>query len=73
MRTRSFYPLYVLDFTLLDFLFAGLLAKQALIPLGGEWRFAMDRDDMGVKQQWLMRDLGDRTLSACGNSQFRTG
>jgi beta-galactosidase len=34
--------------------------KQASIPLGGEWRFAMDRDDSGIQQQWFLRNLGDR-------------
>jgi beta-galactosidase len=30
------------------------------IPLGGEWRFAMDREDSGIQQQWFSRDLSER-------------
>ena len=28
--------------------------------LAGEWRFEMDRDDVGGKEQWFARDLKDR-------------
>ncbi len=30
------------------------------MPLGGGWRFAMDREDTGVSQQWFARDLSGR-------------
>lgn len=33
---------------------------QAAVPLNGTWRFALDRDDAGVKAEWFRRDLTDR-------------
>jgi beta-galactosidase len=30
------------------------------LTLAGEWRFALDRADEGVKQEWFSRDLKDR-------------
>ena len=30
------------------------------IPLAGEWRFALDRADVGVREAWFQRDLPDR-------------
>jgi beta-galactosidase len=42
-------------------------ATAAVIPraggqtLAGEWRFALDRDDAGVKAQWFTSDLGAAT------------
>ncbi len=30
------------------------------IELAGQWRFALDRDDAGVKEEWFNRDLADR-------------
>ena len=34
--------------------------KPGVIDLAGQWRFAMDRDDVGIKEQWNARDLTDR-------------
>src|SRR5689334_16956377 len=34
-------------------------AEQPL-NLAGDWRFAMDRSDTGVAEQWFARDLADR-------------
>jgi beta-galactosidase len=34
--------------------------KPGAMDLAGQWRFAMDRDDVGVKEQWNARDLADR-------------
>ncbi len=47
---------------LLALLFASdLPAEQnTIIALSGQWRFAMDRDDAGAKEQWFNRDLTDR-------------
>src|SRR5476651_1340884 len=28
--------------------------------LAGEWRFAMDRDDVGVTEKWFSKDLSDK-------------
>jgi hypothetical protein len=32
----------------------------AVIPLAGEWRFAMDRADAGVNEKWFNQDLADK-------------
>jgi beta-galactosidase len=31
-----------------------------VIPLAGQWRFALDRDDAGIKEQWFNRELPDK-------------
>src|ERR1044071_10422955 len=38
---------------------AGLRAAEP-IPLEGTWRFALDRADAGVKEEWFGRSLPDR-------------
>ena len=30
------------------------------LNLAGEWRFALDRDDAGIREQWFLRDLDGR-------------
>jgi beta-galactosidase len=60
MKARHAYLLCVFISILLGLPGVRLLATQTPIQLGGEWRFAMDRDDAGIKQQWFTRDLGDR-------------
>jgi beta-galactosidase len=52
--------LYACFFLLLGFLCARPPAAPCPIALDGEWRFAMDREDAGVRQQWFARDLSDR-------------
>jgi beta-galactosidase len=42
------------------FLGARQAAESTTIPLEGEWRFAMDRDDSGIQQQWFLHNLDDR-------------
>lgn len=32
----------------------------ATLPLAGEWRFQIDRDDAGVSAKWFERDLSDK-------------
>ena len=39
---------------------ASLPASSATLPLAGEWRFALDRADAGVQEQWFTRKLADR-------------
>ncbi len=39
---------------------AAAFAQKAPVSLAGEWRFALDRADAGVKEQWFNRDLADR-------------
>ena len=33
---------------------------NATMELAGQWRFAMDRDDVGEKERWFNRELTDR-------------
>lgn len=37
-------------------------AGEPPTSLAGEWRFALDRADAGVKDQWFARDLADRIV-----------
>jgi beta-galactosidase len=60
MKARHAYLLCVFISILLSLPGVRLLATQTPIRLGGEWRFAMDRDDAGIKQQWFTRNLSDR-------------
>jgi hypothetical protein len=39
---------------------AQLLAQGGPLSLAGDWRFALDRADAGVKEQWFNRNLADR-------------
>lgn len=36
------------------------LAPAKPQSLAGEWRFAMDRDDVGVAEKWYLKDLSDK-------------
>ena len=38
----------------------GARAAAEPIPLGGEWRFALDRADAGVREQWFLKELAGR-------------
>ena len=33
---------------------------NTIIDLTGSWRFALDREDTGAKEQWFARDLADK-------------
>ncbi len=44
-----------------DILGAGTVTEMA-IPLGGQWRFAMDQPDVGVNQQWFTSNLSDQII-----------
>jgi len=55
----------VLLAALLGFLFLGAmhpprLAAAESLPLAGEWRFALDRQDAGTNEQWFAKDLPDK-------------
>jgi len=39
---------------------AQLFAQGGPLSLAGDWRFALDRADAGVKEQWFNRNLADR-------------
>ncbi|HEU5069018.1 MAG TPA: discoidin domain-containing protein [Verrucomicrobiae bacterium] len=41
-------------------LFRIALAAGENLPLAGEWRFALDLRDVGVREAWFTRDLPDR-------------
>jgi len=41
-------------------LLASHLSLGASIDLAGTWRFAMDPNDIGIDQQWFLKDLPDR-------------
>jgi len=57
---------------LLACLLGGSLSNAAeVLPLGGDWRFALDRMDAGMGEQWFLRQLPDNvrlpgTLSGQG-------
>lgn len=46
--------------TVLGWLTPASLRAADLISLAGEWRFALDRADTGVKEQWFNREFADR-------------
>ena len=50
--------LFVLSVVLL--LAANVASAVETLPLAGEWRFALDRADVGVKESWFNRDLAER-------------
>ncbi len=37
-----------------------LLRAAETIPLAGEWRFALDRNDVGTNEQWFAKNLSDK-------------
>jgi hypothetical protein len=37
-----------------------LLRAAETIPLAGEWRFALDRNDVGTNEQWFAKNLPDK-------------
>ncbi len=39
-------------------------ARAGVESLAGEWRFSLDRDDVGVKENWFSRDLSATTRIA---------
>ena len=36
------------------------LRAAETMPLAGEWRFALDRNDVGTNEQWFVKDLPDK-------------
>lgn len=59
VRHRSGINAALLFGSLLSVLVSKAPAAETL-PLAGEWRFALDRADVGVKESWFNRDLPDR-------------
>lgn len=43
----------------LIFTFAFSLPAQQTLDLSGQWQFAIDRSDVGVKEQWFRKQLSD--------------
>ena len=56
--SRAFLATAAATFVLL--LAPARLRAAELIDLAGQWRFAMDRSDVGVKEGWFTRGLTDR-------------
>ena len=42
------------------FIFTAQLRAAETMPLDGEWRFALDRNDVGTNEQWFAKDLPDK-------------
>ena len=38
-----------------------VVAQAGVQSLAGEWRFSLDRDDVGVKENWFSHDLSATT------------
>jgi beta-galactosidase len=54
MKAKLF-PLLTLTFCL-----AAQINAADVIPLAGEWRFALDRDNVGTNENWFAKDLPDK-------------
>jgi len=50
---QTFFAVTILVFT------AQLRAADTM-PLAGEWRFALDRNDVGTNENWFTKDLADK-------------
>ena len=37
-----------------------LLRASQIMPLAGEWRFALDRGDVGTNENWFTKTLPDK-------------
>jgi hypothetical protein len=37
-----------------------LSVASEVVPLAGDWRFALDRSDVGIREQWFAKELLDR-------------
>lgn len=42
------------------FIFTAQLRAAEIIPLAGEWRFQLDRNDVGTNEQWFNKTLPDK-------------
>ena len=51
-------------FSLAALILSGFAAKPIhaaeILPLAGEWRFALDRSDVGTNEQWFAKNLPDK-------------
>ena len=51
-------------FSLAALVLSGFAAKPIhaaeILPLAGEWRFALDRSDVGTNEQWFAKNLPDK-------------
>jgi hypothetical protein len=39
---------------------ASLAVASEVLPLAGEWRFSLDRGDVGIREKWFAQELSDR-------------
>ena len=58
MSTKSYFTLMAIYLTIIITLSADPQQSSAT-DLSGQWRFAMDRTDVGVKEEWFNKDLTD--------------
>lgn len=54
------FPLIGLMFSLLTI--SWIAPSEKTIDLSGEWRFAIDRDDKGISEQWFNKLLSDKVV-----------
>ena len=51
-------------FSLAALILSGFAAKPIhaaeILPLAGDWRFALDRSDVGTNEQWFAKNLPDK-------------
>ena len=60
---RKYFPPAPALFSLalvLSCLTPGWLRAAETVPLAGEWRFALDRNDVGTNEQWFAKKLPDK-------------
>lgn len=53
--------------------FCAAFAQNEVIDLSGEWRFAIDRHSVGVKEQWYASPLTDRIVLPGSMAENRKG
>ena len=52
--------IFSLALAILFCLAAKIISAAETIPLAGEWRFALDRNDVGTNENWFAKDLPDK-------------
>ena len=54
------FKIYFLAFTILFSLSAAGLRGAEAVSLAGQWRFALDRNDIGTNEHWFTKTLSDK-------------
>ena len=52
--------IFILTALILFCLAAKQIPAAEIIPLAGEWRFAIDRNDAGTNENWFAKNLPDK-------------